>query len=127
MAPFGHKYSHIGTDIVTWKRRFPVKQDRHSRFIFPLSWFVNRKSMMIPSAKKPERCLWSVPLNDISNEDFFINKMIMNRSTNVSSNPTHYEMYMIQHDVIKCVSDLRQVSGFLTVLWFSSIKLTATI
>ena len=38
------------------------------------------------------------------------------------------EMYSIQHYVIKFVSDLRQVVGFLRVLRFPlSIKLTATI
>ena len=31
----------------------------------------------------------------------------------VSSNPVHGKVYLIQHDVIKFVSDLRQVSGFL--------------
>ena len=31
----------------------------------------------------------------------------------VSSNPTHGEVYLIQHYVIKYVSDLRQVGGFL--------------
>ena len=36
----------------------------------------------------------------------------------VSSNPTHGEVYLIQHYVIKFVSDLRQVSGFLWVLRF---------
>ena len=30
----------------------------------------------------------------------------------VSSNPVHGEVYSIQHSVIKCVSDLRQVGGF---------------
>ena len=33
----------------------------------------------------------------------------------MSSNPTHGEMYLIQHYVIKFVSDLGQVSGFLWV------------
>ena len=43
----------------------------------------------------------------------------------VSSNPVHGEVYSIQLYVIKFVSDLRQVSGF---LWFSpQIKLTAMI
>ena len=43
----------------------------------------------------------------------------------VSSNPVHGEVYLIQHYVIKFVSDLRQVGGFLQVLWFPpSIKLT---
>jgi hypothetical protein len=31
----------------------------------------------------------------------------------VSSNPTHGEVYVIQHYVIKFVSDMRQVSGVL--------------
>ena len=46
----------------------------------------------------------------------------------VSSNPIHGEVYLIQHYVIKFVSDLRQVGGFLLVLGFPPpIKLTATI
>ena len=46
----------------------------------------------------------------------------------VSSNPAHCEMYLIQHYVIKFVSDLWQVGGFLRVLRFPSpIKLPATI
>ena len=44
----------------------------------------------------------------------------------VSSNPVYGEVYSIQHYVIKCVSDFRQVGGFLWVLWCPpSIKLTA--
>ena len=44
------------------------------------------------------------------------------------SNPIHGKVYSIQHYVIKFVSDLRQVGGFLWVLWFPPpIKLTATI
>ena len=40
----------------------------------------------------------------------------------------HDEVYLIQHYVIKFVSYLRKVSGFLRILWFPpSIKLTATI
>ena len=31
----------------------------------------------------------------------------------VSSIPVHGEMYSLQHYMIKCVSDLRQVGGFL--------------
>jgi hypothetical protein len=43
----------------------------------------------------------------------------------VSSNPVHGKVYLIQHYVIKFVSDLRQVSGFLRVLRFPPpIKLT---
>jgi hypothetical protein len=39
-----------------------------------------------------------------------------------------FKMYSAQLYVIKFVSYLRQVGGFLQVLWFSpSIKLTATI
>jgi hypothetical protein len=36
----------------------------------------------------------------------------------VSLNPAHGEVYLIQHYVIKFVSDLRQESGFLRALWF---------
>ena len=46
----------------------------------------------------------------------------------VSSNTIHGEVYSIQHYVIKFVSDLRQVGGFLWTLRFPPpIKLTATI
>jgi hypothetical protein len=46
----------------------------------------------------------------------------------LSSNPVHGEMYSIQHYVIKFVSDLRQVVGFLRVLRLPPpIKLTAKI
>ena len=46
----------------------------------------------------------------------------------VSLTPVHGEVYSIQHYVIKFVSDLRQVGGFLRVLRFPPpIKLTATI
>ena len=46
----------------------------------------------------------------------------------VSLNPIHGEVYSLQHYMIKFVSDLRQVGGFLWVLCFpSTIKLTATI
>ena len=56
-------------------------------------------------------------------------QMICFKRTKVaSSNPTHGEVYLIQHYVIKFVSDLRQVGGFLQVLRFPpSIKLTTTI
>ena len=39
-------------------------------------------------------------------------------TTGMSSNPVHGEVYSIQHYVIKFVSDLQQVSGFLRVLRF---------
>ena len=46
----------------------------------------------------------------------------------VCSNPTHDEVCSIQYYVIKFVSDLRQVVGFLWVLRFPTpIKLTTTI
>jgi len=46
----------------------------------------------------------------------------------MSSNPAHGEMYTIQHYVIRFVSDLRQVGGFLWVLRFPPpIKLIAKI
>ena len=46
----------------------------------------------------------------------------------LNSNPTHGDVYSIQHYVIKLASDLRQVGDFLRVLLFPpSIKLTAKI
>jgi len=46
----------------------------------------------------------------------------------VSSNPDHVEVYSIQHCLIKFVSDLGQVCGFLRVLRCPTpLKLTATI
>jgi hypothetical protein len=50
-------------------------------------------------------------------------------STNVvSSIPAHGEVYLIQHNMIKFVSDLRQVGCFLRVLRFlPPIKLTDTL
>jgi hypothetical protein len=49
-------------------------------------------------------------------------------TTNVlSSNPAHDEEYSIKHYVIKFVSDLWQVGGFIRGLQFPPpIKLTAT-
>jgi hypothetical protein len=52
----------------------------------------------------------------------------MNTTNVVSSNSGHDEVHSMQHYVIKFVSDLRQVCGFLRVLWFPPpIKLDATI
>ena len=46
----------------------------------------------------------------------------------VSSNPVHGKVYSIQHFVIKFVSDLRQVGGFLPVIRFPPpLKLATTI
>ena len=43
----------------------------------------------------------------------FKSVVIIVRISVVSSNPIHGELYSIQHYVIKIVSDLRQVGGFL--------------
>ena len=43
---------------------------------------------------------------------------VPNTTTVMRSNPVHGEVCSIQHYVIKFVSDLQQVSGFLRVLWF---------
>jgi hypothetical protein len=53
----------------------------------------------------------------------------MHITTNVvSSNPALGAVHSIQHYVIKFVSDLRQIGGFLRVFQFPPpIKLTATI
>ena len=54
-------------------------------------------------------------------------KVVLYTVKAVSSNPAHSEVYLIQHYVIKFVSDLQQVGGFLWVLLFPPpIKLTAT-
>ena len=46
----------------------------------------------------------------------------------VSSIPSYGEVYWIQHYMIKFVSVLRQVDGFLRVLWFPPpTELAATI
>ena len=46
----------------------------------------------------------------------------------VNLNPVCVKVYLMQHYVIKFVSDLRQVSVFLRVLWFPPpIKLISTI
>ena len=46
----------------------------------------------------------------------------------MSSNYAHGEVYSIQHNVIKLVSNLRQIGGFLMELRFlPTIKLTVTI
>ena len=54
---------------------------------------------------------------------------LMHITTNVvSSNPIHVEMYPTQLYVIKFISDLRKVGGFLRVFRFHPPrKLTATI
>ena len=62
----------------------------------------------------------------LTNKFQYQNQLITNKV--VSSNPIHGEVYSTQHYVIKFVSDLRQVDGFLQVLRFPPpIKLTAMI
>ena len=60
---------------------------------------------------------------------FYMTSKSVPITTNVVSlNPVHCKVYSMQHFVIKFVSDLRQVDGFLGVLRFlPPIKLTATI
>ena len=43
-------------------------------------------------------------------------KSVPSTTNVVSSNTVHGEVYLIQHYVIKVVSDLRQVGGFLRIL-----------
>jgi hypothetical protein len=58
----------------------------------------------------------------------FTTTCAISATTNRSLNPAYGKVYSIQHYVIKFVSDLRQVSGFLQVLRFPPpIKLTASI
>ena len=42
-------------------------------------------------------------------------------TTNVSSNPVHGEVYSMQHYVMKFVSDLREIGGFLQVSFTNEI------
>jgi hypothetical protein len=66
-----------------------------------------------------------IPIQE-SEQKFVLNAHISTKV--VSSNPVHCEVYSIQHYVIKFVSDLRQVGGFLWLLRFPApIKLTVTI
>jgi hypothetical protein len=86
----------------------------------------------------PERCLTGNyifssehEITDISNYIFIpvFGAAAVPITTNVaSSKPVHGEVYSVQQYVIKFVSDLRQVGGFLWVLRFPPpIKLTTTI
>ena len=57
--------------------------------------------------------------------DLQLHVLFLPISTNVvSSNPDHGEVYSIQHNVIKFVSDLRPVGGFHRVLRFLSTNNT---
>ena len=66
-----------------------------------------------------------------STNNYFVNihsKNIIHTSQDASSSPVYGKLYSMQQYVIKLVSDLRQVCGFLWVLWFPPpIKLTAMI
>jgi hypothetical protein len=71
--------------------------------------------------------LLKVALNTINqtNQSFVIANWT---ASVVSSNPVHGEMYSIQHWVIKFISDLQQVGGFLRIWGFPPpIKLAAMI
>jgi hypothetical protein len=74
---------------------------------------------------------WSqvVPIPTYNNINVSTHLQSVPITTNVvSSNPTHDELYSIQHYVIKFVSDVQQVGGFLRVLWSPPpISMTATI
>jgi hypothetical protein len=71
----------------------------------------------------------SITSRDRRGRDRMVVGLITTITANVvNSNPTSGEVYSIQHCVIKFVSDLRKVGGFLQALRFSPpIKLTATI
>jgi hypothetical protein len=67
-------------------------------------------------------------VNKGNNKITELRTILQRESQNVSSNPTYDLVYSIQHYVIKFVSDLRQVGGFLWVLRFPPpIELKATI
>jgi len=57
--------------------------------------------------------------------NYLCNHCLSPLKLSVSSNPAHGEMYLTQHYVIKFVSELLQVGGFLR--FPSPIKLTAMI
>ena len=60
--------------------------------------------------------------------NYMCNQCLAINTTVVNSNPVQYEVYSIQHYVIKFVCDLRQVGSFLRVLRFPPPrKLTAMI
>ena len=65
--------------------------------------------------------VWELDLQLLVQSVYIITKF-------VSSSPVHCEVYSTHHYVIKFVSDMRQVNGFLQVLrYHPPIKLTATI
>jgi hypothetical protein len=56
---------------------------------------------------------YNINVNSIITESMNARSYLPTRYTVVRSNPAHGEVYSIQHYVIKFVSDLRQVDGFL--------------
>ena len=64
-------------------------------------------------------------INQIFGRGGYERMVCLSPPTVVSLNPVHGEVYSIQHYdyVVKFVSDLQQVGGF---LWFTPIKLTIT-
>jgi hypothetical protein len=74
-----------------------------------ITWFIAQQTLNVCASKKQgNQCL--SPLKA------------------VSLNPVHGRVYLMQHYVIKFVSDLRQCGGFLRVLQFPPpVKLTVSI
>ena len=70
--------------------------------------------------------MWGVVIVIVWQLDLQLSMQSVPIATNVSSNPIHWEVYSIQHYVIKFFSELRQVSGFLQVLRFPSESVTQT-
>ena len=69
--------------------------------------------------------LYSVLVLNVNHHNFYLDLQLPMHSVTIttnamSSHPTHGEVYLMQIDVIKFVSDLRQVSGFLRTLRYLS-------
>jgi hypothetical protein len=99
------------------------RMDAKNPWQFPIRIPLVKADVALPDRKHAK--LWS----GMRHEEYADEAQSMPITTNLlSSNPVHGEMYSIQHYVIKFVSVLRQVGGFLQVLRFPPpIKLTATI
>jgi len=94
-----------------------------NRTLSKLKTCLNKTDLTVPSTKclcnmnlcKPNtRLNW---INYLVPKGFCLDRFYCTTKV-VSSNPTHGELYSIQHYVIKFVSNLWQVSGFLRTLWF---------
>jgi hypothetical protein len=71
---------------------------------------------------------WRTPVSSTNKTDLHdITEILIKVALNTTA-PANIEVYSMHHSVIKFVSNLRQVGGFLRILRFlSPIKLTATI